>query len=87
MPLNSDHITKIKEIDELTTRLNKIAKKNHDEFRYGLGLEKNGRFKFAAVETADCHEFVTGFGDTPEEAVADCKKWIQEACLNWGYKE
>lgn len=89
MPLNSDHITKIKGIDELTTRLNKIAKKNYDEFRYKIDLENRMgyKYKFSCIETTDCHEFVTGFGLTPEEAVEDASKWIQEALESWGYKE
>ena len=74
----------------LVARLQVIAKKNHDEFEYNIEIETKGckiSYRFVAIETGDNHEFVSGCGDTVDDAVADAAENIEESCKDWGYKE
>lgn len=56
-------------------RLERIAKKNKDEFRYRIDVElrRDGslRFHFDATEKADGHTFVDGIAPTADEAAAN----------------
>jgi len=78
-------------MEQLIHRLEAIAKKNRDEFRYRIELDvlRDGkvRYNFIAEETADGHCLVGGSGMTIEEAVADTNAKIPEYIKSWGYKE
>jgi hypothetical protein len=84
-------------IQELIKRLEAIAKKNGDEFEYRIRLEPpprqglSGRkalvYRFEAIETADHHAFLDGFGNSIAEAVEAAENGVSEACKHWGYEE
>lgn len=65
-----------------------IAKKNKDTFDYKVGIKvvRNGLvFRFACIETADRHEFVTGFGPTMDDAVSSALNSVKDSCEAWSY--
>ena len=88
--------------EDLIRRLDRIAKKNKDEFRYvfkvrplrGHGIVVD----FEAAETTEGHVFVSGRGETEsipvehnlsvacEEAIQDALNSIEESCKEWGYE-
>lgn len=70
----------------LINKLDKIAKKNGDEFVYRIDIEKN-KFRFACEESTENHCFTDGVGFSIEEALNDAENFIKEACKRWGYKE
>lgn len=78
-------------MNELIYRLQRIAEKNGDEFRYRIDVEKrrNGlSYQFVAEETAERHVFLSsGERDSYESAIADAWLNIPAACKSWGYKE
>lgn len=78
------------ELENMIARLDAIAKKNGDEFKYRLDLEltKSGRlaFTFVCSGAADDHEFLSASGRTIEEVVAEAYAGRLEACEAWGYK-
>ena len=88
----------MKELEELIRRLDRIAKTNNDEFRYRIdvhALRGPGiHIQFIAIEKADGHTFVEGFGDTQTvddngllDAVKDADSGIEDSCKEWGYKD
>lgn len=79
-------------LQDLIERLEKIAKKNKDKFKYQIDInflprDKKIVYTFNCIETADDHSFTTGSGDTIEEAVEDAISDIKSALESWGYKE
>lgn len=78
-----------KMIRDLVGRLDKIAKKNRDTFRYRMEIHNvnNIRYRFIAEETAERHEFTSGYGFTIQEAVKAAEDGIPEALKQWGYKD
>ena len=80
----------MKTILENLTELQRIAKKNDDEFKYSadIDLRRDGLWiTFTAAETADRHAFVSGYGRTLEEAVNNACEDIKDACESWDYKQ
>lgn len=80
----------MKELDDLIERLDKIAKKNEDEFRYRIDISKTRaglRYSFGCSETADGHTFTSGVGADIAAAVKDANDSIPEALEQWGYGE
>jgi hypothetical protein len=76
-------------LERLVIRLQAIAKKNSDQFRYKIQIEptrKGIQYSFVCEETADGHALLTGCGATIEAAVADAEKDVDEACQEWGYE-
>lgn len=77
-------------LEPLVRRLEAIAKKNRDEFGYRIevDVDRSGTisYRFVAIETADRHEFVTGYGKTIDEAAETAMKDVEEACELWSYK-
>jgi hypothetical protein len=80
-----------KSILVLIKRLENIAKRNRDEFRYRMEFEINKRgeleYWFTAVETADDHTFVEGVGSSIVETISNAMGNITDACSNWNYTE
>lgn len=79
-------------VNELVSRLEKVAKKNKDEFKYRIEVNPNvtrggANYRFVCTEKADGHEFVTGAGETIGSAVDDADESVGESCEGWGYKE
>lgn len=77
------------QIHQLTNKLEKIARKNKDRFNYRIEIGYNTVslvYRFVAFETADNHEFVSGYGNTIEKAVIECCQQIDAACKAWSYK-
>lgn len=77
-------------IETLILKLEEIAGKNGDSFRYGIGVEVTRRgisYSFVCSEKADGHEFLTGSGSSVFEAVEDAMKDLPQALKSWGYKE
>jgi hypothetical protein len=75
---------------ELIKKLEAIAEKNNDIFRYRINIEKRANniiYDFEAIETADKHTFTGGAGYSIEECVEKTLKSIPDACKSWGYKE
>lgn len=81
----------LQDMEALIKRLNAIAKKNHDEFKYYIELDvlRDGkiRYTFCADETADGHAIAGGAGTTIEEAVSKTNENIPEFIKARGYKE
>lgn len=74
-------------IEALVKRLNAIAKRNHDSFKYRIELRGWPiKYHFIAEETADNHEFVNGYGSTIDDAVIDADNQIENACREWCYE-
>lgn len=76
-------------IKELVDRLEKIAKKNKDEFDYKISIRlvKNGfMYLFECFENSCGHLFLEGIGSTIERAVSDASKGIEDSCREWDYK-
>jgi hypothetical protein len=75
------------QIEKLTKRLDEIADANGDEFSYSIEIETGRRagYRFKAVENADKHEFVSGHGNTLEDAVTNASEGLESACESWGY--
>jgi hypothetical protein len=74
----------------LIEKLEKIAKKNKDEFKYNMEItlvRGSINFHFECIETADNHTFVDGFGYTIEEALKNTENSINDALELWGYKK
>ena len=62
---------------EFIERLQAIAKKNGDEFNFRIEIHpcRDGlSYQFICEESMDTHEFLSGVGDTIEDAIADAKK-------------
>ena len=79
-------------LERLVTRLQAIAKKNNDQFRYKIEIEpirKGGpafQYRFVCEETAEHHALLTGCGETLEEAVIDAANEVENACQEWDYE-
>lgn len=77
-------------ISGLVNELERIAKKNRDEFRYRIGIRpiRDGslEFSFVCEEKADGHVFLTGYGGTVTAAVEDARSGIPHALKEWEYK-
>jgi hypothetical protein len=90
MNMEQKHFEKPSQLTELVLRLERIAKKNRDEFCYNIEVEPklSGRlqYRFVCNEKAEDHGFVGGEGDTLEAAVEAATAEIEEACEIWGYK-
>lgn len=74
----------------LINKLEKIARKNEDKFRYNIGIlptPAGMQYCFTCSEKTDGHEFVVGFGSSPDAAAADAVNNVKEACKEWGYTE
>ena len=77
-------------IQKLVDRLEKIAKKNKDRFRYRIDIEPSFRattYTFVCSEMADGHDFCSGFGADIETAINNADKDVENCCDAWGYKE
>lgn len=80
----------MKEISDLVQRLEDIANKNDDVFRYRIEIDVENlrrekfRYRFIAEETADGHTFADGSGATLDEAISSVD--LKEACEQWGYE-
>jgi dsRNA-specific ribonuclease len=84
------NITSPTSVQDLINRLQAIAKKNKDEFKYSIDLLPKGKeitYSFKAEETADGHCFTSGYGATIDEAVAAAAEYIERALEQWGYKD
>lgn len=83
-------LTVEKNIAELVTRLEQIARRNRDVFAYKIDItpKRNGSvmYRFEATEKADGHTFTDGAGETLEQAVADAANGVDDALEQWGYK-
>jgi hypothetical protein len=76
-------------MENLLKKLDNIAQKNGDEFRYNIGIRLiKGKpyFEFSAEETTDQHCFVGGSGSSIEEAVQEAENNIESSCESWGYE-
>lgn len=76
-------------IDELVIELEDIASRNDNEFTYNISLELRGnklRFTFECAETSDESMFVSGVGETLQEAVDSAVMDIESALDKWGYE-
>lgn len=76
----------------LIDRLFCIAKKNKDVFNYRIEMEliRNSpfiRYHFICEESSEGHVFVSGVGDTIEEAVDDAEQSIGDCLKLWKYKD
>lgn len=79
-------------IFDLLVRLEKIALKNDDHFDYCLRFRPSLRdskvsVEFCAVERADGHDFVSGSGNSIEDAVKNAVLDIPGQLKSWGYNE
>jgi hypothetical protein len=78
-------------IIRLTSRLDAIAAKNDDEFRYIVEIiprnVKNFRFVFEAEEIMDRHILVRGTGESIEIALEKAEKQIPNFLKSWKYEE
>jgi hypothetical protein len=73
---------------DLVMRLERIAKKNDDRFRYKVTIEPNRRgvvYLFYCEETADSHTLICGSGVTINEAVKQAWDSIESFCEEWSY--
>lgn len=82
----------MKKIEDLVRRLEAIAKKNNDKFRYCIKITANLRrpgllYEFIAEETADGHTMFYGQGATIEAACDDANTRVYDDCRGWDYKE
>jgi hypothetical protein len=79
------------EIQKLIERLQRIARKNEDEFRYSIDIEPPRRgvivFVFNVTERADGHSFIAAEADTLEKLIANAEAQIPSALEEWGYEE
>lgn len=76
-------------LEKLVARLERVARKNEDEFRYYIRLDVwNGNVSpsFVCEETALKHTFLSRKGATIEEVVNLAWGDIAPACEAWGYK-
>lgn len=76
-------------LDALVRRLDRIAKKNNDRFRYEIEINptRSGiTYIFNCVETADGHTLICGTGVTIDEAVKQAWDSIEESCQEWDYE-
>jgi hypothetical protein len=77
-------------IEHLIMVLQDIAKKNNDSFKYRIEIHPTSKdivqYRFACVEDADEHEFLTGYGNTIQDAINTAARDLNEACKEWGYK-
>ncbi len=83
---------KMEKLNQLVSRLQRIAKKNDDAFRYRIDIKPgcNGGvvfLEFVAEETADGHCFTSGSGTTIDAAVDIADAEIKNALGEWGYEE
>lgn len=79
-------------IEKLVGRLQKIAKKNNDEFKYVItflpGIAHRKKFyMFECREREDNHVIIDGYGSTIGEAVRSAEKGVEDACARWNYEE
>ena len=77
-------------IFDLITTLNRIAKKNKDEFAYRIVINQNRtglEYIFECSENCDGHPFVTGISDSIEQALDNALLEIDSCCKEWGYKQ
>lgn len=75
-------------LDALVRRLDRIAKKNSDRFRYKIEINPTRAgiaYIFNCEETADGHTLVCGSGVTIEEAAKQAWDRIEESCQEWDY--
>lgn len=78
----------MKKLENLIFRLQHIARRNRDTFKYQIDIEAVYvlHFTFRAIETVDKHLFLSGVGETLDEALDDAEKQIDGACAAWDYK-
>lgn len=78
----------VKKLENLIFRLQHIARRNDDAFSYRIEIEAIYvlHFTFKVVETVDHHLFLSGIGETLDEALDDAERGIDEACAAWDYK-
>ena len=78
-------------LKNLIVKLDNIAKKNNDEFRYKINIDfkkyNELHIHFIAEETVDNHVFITGGGFTIDNALKVAELSIDDACKSWGYKQ
>lgn len=75
-------------LEQLVMRLERIAKKNNDRFRYKVTIEPNRKgivYLFYCEETAERHTLLCGSGVTIDEAVKQAWESIESACEKWNY--
>lgn len=75
-------------LDQLVMRLERIAKKNDDRFRYKVTIEPNRKgivYLFYCEEMADGHTLLCGSGVTIDEAVKQAWDGIESSCEEWSY--
>ena len=79
----------IEALNQLIERLQRIAVKNHDEFRYKIEITPRRvggtDYRFICQENAEGHAFLIGTGYTIDLAVADANNSVLGACEDWGY--
>lgn len=77
------------ELSELIQKLEGIATKNGDDFRYCIDVtirhHQPHSYIFRSIETVDGHDFLTGEGFSIESAVAAASSDLESTCEEWGY--
>jgi hypothetical protein len=74
-----------KAYSDFMTLMVRIAKKNGDLFKVTMTTDCDGHH-IEVIEDPDSHTFLTGNGETIEEAVTDAIKNIPDALESWGYE-
>lgn len=80
----------MKQIEELVSRLEKIANQNGDRFYYYVSVEATRvgiSYEFLANEKSDGHCFVSGRGITIEIAIKNATDNIAASLVDWNYSE
>jgi hypothetical protein len=70
--------------EEFHRRIDLLSRANDDDFQVVFRWER-GRWLVSVYEPADRHEFVSGQGDSPEQAMHEAWSCVAEQCKDWGY--
>ncbi len=77
-------------LNTLITKLEKVSRKNDDEFEYSIKIDARNinklTFSFEATETADGHTILAGSGATVEDAALDALGNFEQDMTAFGYK-
>lgn len=76
-------------VQDIITRLENIAKENSDAFTYVIHIKPSNpiEYVFVAEEMSERHHFISGRGNTIEDALDDANKRISDRCKGWNYRE
>lgn len=73
-------------IREFKARMDRIAKKNRDQFKTTITVDEKG-YHVHVIETADNHTFTDGGGQTIAECLEDALAALPDQLKQWGYKD